>query len=500
MFNLLGSFGPSFLSLGGYVYHLWEQCDLLTAARIVQAFGEAEPMLEYEFEPVRFAREVLGVDLWADQEKILMALVTDPRVSVAACYASGKTYLAAIAVLWWMCCRRPALCITTAPTQRQVRDLLWRYVNQLYEKSKVKLPGKVFVDRFIIGSDRMAKGYTGRGENSVAGVHEAKNVLFIEDEAAGIEKKVEEGFAGVTSTPGSRHLKIGNPLCESGPFFDSHMHPVESLRWRRFSIDALDTPNVKAGKEVFPGLVGADWVADKRAKWLERGIKSLWETKVRGRFWVSAQEKVVPIEWATAAQGRWAEASVIGHRTLGCDIAGGGQDATELCLLEGQRARIVESWQEEDLTKQGRDICAVAIRLQVNRIVIDRTGLGQGVYFTVLDEQRSGRLPKEIEVIGVKLYDPPEDKNFNSLQDEIQFFMRDRFDPKSAEPIAIDPADAELREQITLRNWWKDSESNKIRCTGKKQMKKDGKSSPDKADALSLCCIPVKVVVWKWVD
>ena len=51
---------------------------------------------------VAFAREVLGVQLWAKQEEVLNALTTHRRVAVKAGNGLGKGFCAAVAVLWFI--------------------------------------------------------------------------------------------------------------------------------------------------------------------------------------------------------------------------------------------------------------------------------------------------------------------------------------------------------------------------------------------------------------
>ena len=76
-------------------------------------------------DPVRFCRALLRQDVWSMQEAILRALATERRVAVKACHASGKTFIAASAVLWFLSRYPDAIVVTTAPTWTQVERLLW---------------------------------------------------------------------------------------------------------------------------------------------------------------------------------------------------------------------------------------------------------------------------------------------------------------------------------------------------------------------------------------
>ena len=69
-------------------------------------------------DPVEFAERTLGLELGAKQREVLEAIRDHAKVVVPSCHAAGKTFLAAIVVLWWLFSRRPAYVITTAPTWR----------------------------------------------------------------------------------------------------------------------------------------------------------------------------------------------------------------------------------------------------------------------------------------------------------------------------------------------------------------------------------------------
>jgi len=80
---------------------------------------------EAALDPVRFTREVLRDDPWLAQEEILRAVAHHPLTAVKACHSSGKTRIAAAAVLWWITRFKDGIAITTAPSWEQVQKLLW---------------------------------------------------------------------------------------------------------------------------------------------------------------------------------------------------------------------------------------------------------------------------------------------------------------------------------------------------------------------------------------
>lgn len=480
--------------------------------RIGKAVLHAEPLTEYADDPIGFCRDVLGVEVWSvrdyetdnpeagGQVEIMESVRDNPRTAVAACYASGKTFTAACLSIWWLMTRRPAMLMTTAPTHRQVKSLLWREIRKLIKRARRQLPGRPLQTQWFLADDWWGMGFASDDPNRVAGLHETANVLFIEDEAAGMEQEVVEGFEGITAAEGSRHLKIGNPICQSGPFFDSHKHPEESKRWKKISIDAEDTPNVRERRAVVPGLVSHDWVDDKRHKWLKRGLLHLWETRVKGRFHITSGDKCVPLEWIQLAHGRWGEVSSEGVRALGVDVAGGGRDGSSAYLQTGRVVTHQDDWDNGDLMWQAEHVAAMAERLQVQVVYIDKTGQGKGVYDRLMQLQREeGRL-HGIKIVGVGMGESPEERDvYHRKSDEVQFNLRWALNPENPNAIALDPEDKQLAEELGWREWWT-NDGHLIQTTPKKKLKALFGGSPDHADAVGvLFAEPTKEEGWFFI-
>src|SRR5690349_4262701 len=89
-------------------------------------------------DPVRFVRGLLRQDLWELQAEILRSVAQNPRTVVKACHASGKTFVAAAAVLWWITRFRDGIVVTTAPTWTQVEKLLWGEIHRAIQQSRIR--------------------------------------------------------------------------------------------------------------------------------------------------------------------------------------------------------------------------------------------------------------------------------------------------------------------------------------------------------------------------
>src|SRR5262249_29682351 len=129
-------------------------------------------------------------------------------------HSLGKTFLAAVLVNWWYDSFPDGVVITTAPTARDVCDLLWTEVRLLRRNAVRPLSWDFVGERapeMRTSDDHYAKGYTSNTGESFQGRHRAR-MLFIFDEDEGIEAiywttaktmfKAEAGHAW---------LAIGNP-------------------------------------------------------------------------------------------------------------------------------------------------------------------------------------------------------------------------------------------------------------------------------------------------
>ena len=108
--------------------------------------------------PLTFAKEVLKVELWSKQEDVLLALAEHRRVAVKSGNGLGKGYCAAVAVLWFLHYHDPAVVLSTAPTFRQVRHILWRQIRRLHRRAAEQLGGKMLDTRWELSEDRYAIG------------------------------------------------------------------------------------------------------------------------------------------------------------------------------------------------------------------------------------------------------------------------------------------------------------------------------------------------------
>lgn len=467
------------------------------AQAIFSTWSAGEPIFsEYENDPVGYSVNILGVNPWEIQASILESLVENPQTAVTACYASGKTYLAAIAVNWWLDTRKPALVVTTAPTDRQVRELLWRYVKKLRQTAKSNLGGKLLQKKLELSVDRYGFGFAGSSD-STQGIHEAKNVLFIVDEAAKMKQEVLESMEGITTASGSRRLDIGNPNNNNSLLYRAFHDKKEKKLWKTFSISVYDTPNIKAQANLIPGLVAQDWVDRVEEKYGRDSI--FWRTVVMGEFMREEEVSVVPTIWVQQAMDQGDDVGDMDDFTdydvvFGVDY-GQSKDLSVLTLRAGPYVKVLDSWKGDarvcvdKIGKWARVYAPVAVN-------VDTTAAGEGVAQLIKERQREyrknggkgHRYPFKWNFINFQK-SPRDKKRHKYITDELQYRMRDFFNPGFGDTEAVllpSRFNKYLIEELPVRQMYIDQQDRE-RVESKVDLKNRGVRSPNFADSV-MCC------------
>ena len=115
---------------------------------------------KWRHQPEWFVTQRLGVTLRNDQRQILKTIRRHDSVAVDAPKGSGKTYAAALAVIWWLMAHDEAIVITTAPTYRQVRNQIWREIHNIYRRNYNRIGGKLNHTSLEFGAKHYALGFT----------------------------------------------------------------------------------------------------------------------------------------------------------------------------------------------------------------------------------------------------------------------------------------------------------------------------------------------------
>jgi len=387
---------------------------------------------EAALDPVRFTREVLRDDPWSAQEDILRAVADHPLTAVKACHSSGKTRIAAAAVLWWITRFKDGIAISTAPSWEQVQKLLWGELHRALRRSRFGFPAPTQTE-LRLGPGNYAAGLsTNRGVN-LQGFHSG-HLLIVIDEAPGVEADIWEAIEGARASGEVHILALGNPTVAGGPFHAAFTS--ERDLWRTITIDAFDTPNLQGFtleqlRALPPGLPDSDpifqgrprpylvtlrWVYEKLHTWGEKSPQ--WQARVRGQFPEQSEDALLSLAWLEAAAAR-APRDDGSPLMAGIDVAGPGEDETVAVIRCGPSIIAQRAWPDQD--PRGAVLGFLApFKDRLEEVNVDSAGVGHGFALHLEDHG----YPVNFVNVGQATHSP---EHFFLLKAQLYWGLRQRF-------------------------------------------------------------------------
>ncbi len=361
-------------------------------------------------DPVFFAQLILGIRPWSLQAEVLHALADHPRVAVAGAHGVGKGLTAAIAALWFLFTRPKAIVLSTAPTERQVRRLLWGEIHVRYHNARLPLGGTLRPLAIEISDDWYALGFCAVGPDQFQGFHAAQ-LLVIVDEAAGVPDAIFDGVEAVLTGAASKLLLIGNPTRPRGPFHAA----CHSDRYQVIRIPATAHPNVTGESAAISAGPSADWIMHVREVYGESS--NYFRSRVLAQFPTEDLDQLVDQVWIDAAAARAQGAP--GPRALGVDVARFGRDSTVLAGVRGGTVTFLKSARGRDTVQVTHMVTAAIHDLGISpdQVSVDDTGVGGGV----TDQLRHANL----DVAGVQFGARPHEERFANRTSELLWRLRE---------------------------------------------------------------------------
>ena len=449
--------------------------------------------------PINFATSILGVRPWDKQAEILEALRTNDQVAVRSCNGAGKTFTAAVAIIWWLMSYDNAVVITTAPSERQVREILWRELRRLYMPLRDIIGGKLTRTRLEISPTRYAYGFSTNTEDRFQGFHSG-NILVIVDEASGVDEFIYNAIDGVTTANNSKLLLIGNPHGYAGTFYDAfHKNRTQ---FHTVHISAFDLPAFKAQSITenniqdveYPDPIPNDEIDESpkqpndesphglsTPKWAIRVFNShgpqssIYQTRVLGQFPDEADDTLIPLRDVEAAVKRQTQIPPDTTPVMGVDVARFGNDKTVIIIRHGPRVIYIDELRKSDIVNTTGAVITAALKYQLKDIIVDEIGVGAGV----LDNLKAD---KRFNAQGLNGSNAPSNtEKYLNLRAEVFDGLRQRF---ADGDISI-PNDPELISQMASLTY-KYNARGQLQLESKDAIRSSGRQSPDKADAIAL--------------
>ncbi len=236
----------------GHIARIQARRDKLLANILTAAPDTSNRYIKYHDDPVGFARDCLQLWMTSKQEELLKSLLKPPyRTLGLSANEQGKTVTMAVAALWWHKTRGPAIILTTAPKFDQVKDLLWKEMRRLAKRLPEPTPFQPKACRIDRGPDDFVVGVTARDATSFQG-HHGPNMLFLCDEATGIDPEFWEAIESMFSPPGHAWLACFNPTSTSAQVYFEFSRYESAVRkgsrrpWHVVTMSGLDHPNIAA--------------------------------------------------------------------------------------------------------------------------------------------------------------------------------------------------------------------------------------------------------------
>jgi phage terminase large subunit len=427
-----------------------------------------ELLLAIALDPVLFVEGVLGAKPEEWQKKALYAVRDNDRVAIRSGHGIGKTAFLSWLILWWVLTRSPSRIACTANTSSQLSDILWAEVAKWHRCMPDGLKELIEVTSAkveLTGQDSFAVARTARRETPEAlqGFH-SPNMLFLVDEASGVDNIIFEVGEGAMSTEGAKTVMTGNPTRTSGYFYEAFNKMKDSF----FTMKVSSQDSTQ---------VGPKFIEDMKVKYGEDS--NIYRVRVLGEWPEADDDVVIPLHLLQSAADRDQVAADTTPVVWGLDVARFGTDKSALCKRKGNVVtEPIKSWRNKDLM----EMCGIILNEYETttwsdrpvEILIDSIGLGAGVVdrLTELDLPVRGINVAESASMG---------ERYGRLRDELWFLGKEWFEARDC----TIPDQEELIDDLSKPRFSFLS-NGKLKVEGKDEMKRRGLNSPDLADAFCL--------------
>ncbi len=453
----------------------------------------------YRHNPLLFVKEMFNAEPEDEQVQILNSVKANRMTAVKSGHGVGKTTTLAWIVLWFMFTRPFPKIPCTAPTMHQLRDILWAEISKWLAKSPVL--NELFdwtVERVALKGQSekwFAVARTATKPDAMQGFH-ADSLLFILDEASGINDVIFEPILGALTGEETKLVMVGNPTRTKGFFYNAF-----TRNRAMFNCITLNAENSNRVSQEFIDAIVALYGKESDP----------YRVRVLGEFPKSQPDTFISldlVENSIALYDKWVvNNKAYNHEKelydihLGVDVARFGDDESTIWAtfeyadrgkIYGGKNYFVSKkelilYKNDTVELAGRVKAIIAtlnakyknIKVKVN---VDETGVGAGVVDIL--ESKHGDLKYEVIAqtfggTGGRLAEEPikYSNNTGLLWGNIKRLF-------IAKRLFIEE-DASLISQLTDRKY-RVNEDGYIQLERKQDMKKRNVSSPDRADAIAL--------------
>lgn len=426
--------------------------------------------------------------------EILDSLVNNNWVGIESATGTGKTFLGALIVFWFLDCFENSLVVTTAPKQEQLSLHIWKEIGKhftLFDKGdltqlKLKISGNKD-ERIAIG---FVAGIKADEESSTKaqGFH-AENMLIILEETPGIPLPLINALQNTCTAPHNLIVAFGNP---DNCLDNLHQFCLQK-QVKHIRISAYDHPNVVLDNPSFiPGACSLEGIRRIENRFGKEHPLTL--SRTRGISPGQSPHSLIKLEWIKNAvqtlndkcdsTGKFNEHKIAGVYALGVDAANSESgDKAAIALGIDKYLFEISEFQCNDSNRLGKvDVYSLISEkgIRPENVGVDGIGVGAG---TVNALKELGQ-----NIINIKGSESPVQFNsaeeFNNLRSQIWWQMRE--DLRLGEIGIIN--DPSLIADLIAPQW--STRNGNIIVESKDEIKKRLGRSPNKGDA---------AVYWNWI-
>ncbi len=413
-------------------------------------------------------------------------------IAVASGHGIGKSALSAWIILWLVCTRRDQRGTVTANTAKQLSTRTWGEVGKWRKRADIiegltkykNSPSEMSIYNPESKDSWCVDAFTSKKENSesFAGQHNINSTsLYLFDEASAIDKAIFETAQGGLTDGEPIIILFGNPTRNTGFFrdcfkeknqvryeegysVDGNVITPDAMRWKTWKIDARTVEG--ANLPLFEG-----WVR-------QYGEDSDFvRIRVKGEFPKASADQLIsePVIFAAMQRITRPEEYRSAPVVFGLDVAASGDDKFVLWMRQGIFARELFADVELEIDELVDKVLSYAREYRPDTVFIDTTGVGWGVF---------SALKNYVNCRSINFAEKSSDPQYYNIRSEGYHRLRDWL--KQGGDIPHD--DETLKEELEAIEYFQ-SQNGKVQLIDKKMIKKLLERSPDKADALMLCCV-----------
>lgn len=395
------------------------------------------------------------------------------RSAVSSGHGVGKTALVAWIIYWLMSTSMDTRGVVTANTANQLQTKTWPELGKWHNLAINKhwftwTSSSFYYARYPEDRQKNYKvdALTVSPENTEAwaGLHNETSVVFVVfDEASGIDHELWNVAEGAFTDGEPFFFCFGNPTQPDGDFADCFINDPDDRWWKRHidSREVTHTNKAHLNDIIKKNGLDSDFV----------------RIRVLGTFPLKAYDGYIAPADVTTAMQREVHLDSGVALVLSIDVARFGDDENVACFRQGTDARSIpwRSWRGQDTIGSAMKIVEMVNQYKPDAIVIESIGPGVGV----IDVLRSWGY----KVLEVHPGAPSSRKEFRNVRAELWSTGREWIAVRGCLPTM----DGDLFKQLTTIRYTNAGQGEAVlQMEAKKDMKKRGLSSPDRADALML--------------